>query len=236
MSYDTAEAVNGSPMTTITSLDQFLKVQLQEWGRTDAERKGARAAPVIAITREPGCEGEYIAGKLAEAFDLVLYDWEIVEQIAADAHVSEQAVASLGEQVGSQLNDWLDDFSGGAGISAQHYLQCLRKVLFTIAAHGKAVILGRGANFLLPSPNRTLGVCLVAPLENRARNIMQALGMSHAKALEHIARAEQEQRLWVREILHADINDAANYHLVINTALIKTETIVQIVRSTITTS
>jgi cytidylate kinase len=73
-------------------------------------------------------------------------------------------------------------------------------------------------------------VCLVAPLEARARNIMQTLRLTRENALRHIARTEREQRLWVRKNCNADIDDASHYHLVINTASVTAETIVQLVK------
>jgi len=220
-------------MTTIESLEQFRKVELQAWARHDDKQKIIRVRPVIAITRMPGCNGEFIARTLARVFGLVLHDWEIVEQIARDAHVSTQVVATLDKEVRSELDDWLAGFAGSSNLSSYNYIQCLRKVLFTIATHGNAVILGRGANFLLPPEKKTLGLCLVAPLEAKVKNVMQKFRLSREKALSYIVQTEREQCSWVKKHGQADINDAACYHLVINTALVKVATIVQLVKKII---
>ena len=220
----------GKHMTTIDSLERFLEVELQAWSGKDKTSKSIQRGPVIAITRQPGCDGESIAKTLAKKLGLVLYDWEIVEQIAKDTHVSQQVVATLGEQLRSELDDWLTGFGGTTRLSSHEYLQCLRKVLFTIAIHGNAVILGRGANFLIPSEKKTLGLCLVAPIEVRTANIMQTLKLSREETLKHIVRTERDQRLWIRKYGHADVNDDINYHMVINTALVTEETIVQLVK------
>lgn len=153
-----------------------------------------------------------------------------IHQIAKDTHVREQVVATLGEKLRSELEDWLDGFAGGNSLSTYQYMQSLRKVLFTVATHGNAVIFGRGANFLLPPEKITVGLCLVAPLEARVKNIMQTLCLSRENALKHITRTEREQRLWVRKNCVADIDDASHYHLVINTASVTAETIVQLVK------
>lgn len=219
-------------MITINSLDRFLEVQL-EARRRRGNRKAIQEGPVIAITREPGCNGESIAQTIAKELGLILYDWEIVVQIAKDAQVSERVVATLDEKLRSELEDWLDDYAGGAQLSARRYMQCLRSVLFTIAVHGNAVILGRGANFFLPPEKKTLGLSLVAPLEARVKNIMQALSLSQEKARKYIARIERDQRLWIRRYGHAEIADATCYHVVINTALVTPETIVRMVKGII---
>jgi len=220
-------------MTTIDVLKQFLDGQFQAWNRQDEEHQRAPAGPVIAITREPGCGGARIAQALAQELGLVLYDGKMVEEIAKDAHVSEQVVATLDEKVRSELDDWLSSFSGSTALSSTQYLQSLRRVLFAIATHGNAIILGRGANFLLPAEKKTLGICLVAPLERRILNIARELQLSPEDARRHIARTEKERRLLVKEIGCGDITDVTNYHIVINTALISDETIVQIAKEII---
>jgi cytidylate kinase len=218
-------------MIMVDSLERFIEVQLHEWGHRDGKPKAERAGPVIAITREPGSRGEIIAKKIAEEFGLVLYDWKIVEEIAKDSHVSERVVATLEENFRSELDDFLEGFSAKPGLSAHQYMQSLRKILFTVATHGNAVILGRGASFLLPQERRTLGLRFVAPLEVRVKNTMQALKLSHESALKEVTRTEKEQSQWVRTNCAARIDDASNYHMVINTALVTSDKVLQIVRS-----
>jgi cytidylate kinase len=216
-------------MSTIDSVERFLEVQVQEWGRR-SEKKIKKTGPVITVTRDAGCDSEAIMQLLAKKFDLVLYDWKIVEDIAQDAHVSEQAVATLDENFTSELNDWLIGFTQRPGFSSFQYMQSLRKVLFTLASHGDAIIVGRGANFLLPPEKRTLGLRFVAPMEVRVKNIMREFGLSEESAFAQISQTEHEQKLWIKKHAGADINDAGCYHLVINTALLTSETVVQIVK------
>jgi cytidylate kinase len=222
--------MKGESMTPINSLDRFLEVQLQTWCRKDEKQKNKRTGPVIAISREPGCDGEFLAQTIAKKFGLVLYDQKIVEEIAKDANVSELVVTTLDENLRSELDDWLVSFTEESSLSSSQYIRSLRKVLFTVATHGNVVFLGRGANFLLPPEKRTLGLRLVAPLETRVKNTMQELSLSKESALEQITRKEHEQQMWVRKHCDANIDDATNYHIVINTALVTPESIIQIVQ------
>lgn len=217
-------------MTTLRNFSQLPASGLRARAWMDAERRHRPAGPLIAVTREPGAGGEELAATLARELGYVLYDRELVEQIARDTRVSEQMVASLDEKVQSQLNDWLADFAGYSGLSSFQYMQSLRRILFAIAARGNAVILGRGGNFLLPPGKRTLGILFVAPLETRIRNIMKSLSLTRLEAREYIVQREHEQQAWVRIRCNADITDVTNYHLVINTAQVKPEVIVGIVR------
>lgn len=217
-------------MTTIDTLNKFLEIQFQSWGQNNKERKNFKAGPVIAISRMPGCDIDLIARRIAEEFGLVIYDSAIVEAIARDAKVSEQMVSTLEDNYRSELDEWLDAFTLGAVMSNDQYLLSLKKVLFTVAAHGSAVILGRGANFLLPPEKRTLGLYLVAPFEMRTATIMQTLNLPREAAQKHITHMEQEQRRWVKKFGCADVNGATNYHLVVNTAIVTPGAILQIVK------
>lgn len=220
-------------MTTTGMLGRFLEDQFRAWKRQDEELKQAPAGPVIAITREPGCGGELIARTLANELGLALYDGELVEQIAKDAHVSERVVATLDENLRSELEEWLMGFACGTSFSTTQYMHCLRSILFTIAAHGNAVIVGRGANFVLPAEKKTVGLSLIAPREHRILTIMQELRLSPEDARWHIIHTERDRLVMVKEMGHADIMDDTNYHVVINTALVSTKSIVEIVKEII---
>lgn len=189
----------------------------------------SRPTPVVTITLETGCEGESIAEKLSADLGFHLYSWELVEQIAKDAHVSTQLVSTLEEHVRSELADWLAEFQGGGNLPSQAYLESLKKVLFAIAAHGSAVIVGRGGNFILPQEKR-IGLCFVAPLDLRIKNTMKELGLSEKAAQAHIAKLEAEHRRMIKKYFQADPQDSTHYRLVVNTALVKPESIVQIVK------
>jgi cytidylate kinase len=216
-------------MDSLNFMDGFLKAQIPAWQLEKKHPTKSLVGPVITVSRQTGCGAEAIAQRIAKELGLTLYSWEIVEQIAKDAHVSEKVVSTLDEKDQSALNDWLASFEGDHGLSSYSYWECLRKVVFTIAAHGNAVILGRGGNFLLP-PGKKLGLCLVAPLDTRVRNVIEKLGLSEKQAREHITKTEQEHELFVREHFLTDIKDATHYHITINTALVKPETIVGIVK------
>jgi len=185
--------------------------------------------PIVTLTREPGSGGESIAETLSTELGMHLYDWELVEQIAKDEEVSTQLVSRLEETMPSDLEEWMDELLSERKLSSQAYIGSLKRVLLTIAIPGNAVIVGRGSNFFL-APNKKIGLCLVAPLNVRIKNTMKELGLSEKDARKHISKVEAEHRRLVNKYFQTDIGDSTHYHLVVNTALVKPETIVQIVR------
>ena len=223
-------------MTTIDALDRFLDGQFHAWNCQETAPKHNRPGPVVTISREPGCGGEGIAQTIAEALGLALYDGSIIEQVARDAHVSEKIVASLDENLRTELEEWLLSCGGDVQLTTHEYLHCLRSILFAVAAHGNAVIVGRGANFILPRTKKTVGLSLVAPLEVRVKNIAQELQVTPEDARKYIDRKDRERLALVRQMAHTDILDATHFHMVINTALVAPATIVQIVKAIIQAS
>ncbi len=213
---------------SVEEMNRLLRVRLEEW-RLGERKAHPRPSPVVTITREPGCGAESIAERLCSELGLHLYDWELVEQIAKDREVSAQLVAALERDPPSEFGDYLAELQGKQGLSTQEYLVSLKRVLLAIAVPGNAVIVGRGSNFFLP-PDKKLGLCFVAPLAVRIKNVMKELGLAEKDARKHISKLEGEHRKLVKKLFQADIRDPTQYHLVINTALVKPDTVVQMVK------
>jgi cytidylate kinase len=216
---------------SVEELGRLLRVRLEEW-RLREKAPQERRKPVVTITREPGSEGESIAERLSAELGMHLYNWELVEQIAKDEEVSTQLVSTLEKHPRSELEEYLDELLGDCKLPSQAYLGSLKRVLLTIAIPGNAVIVGRGSNFFLP-PDKKIGLCFVAPLDLRIKNTMKELGISEKGARKHISKLEGEHRKLVKKYFETDIRESAHYHLVVNTALVKPETIVQIVKTMI---
>lgn len=217
-------------------LNEIIDERIKEWksGETRYARKprgterGA-PGPVVTISREAGCDGHGIAELLAENLGLALYDKEIVEMIARDKEVATHVVSTLDEKGQSELMDWIGDTLTKPGLSSPAYFRSLKRVVFTIAAHGDAVILGRGANMLVP-PEKRIAIRLVAPLESRVKTVMAQMELTEKNARALVARLDEERRQFVRKYFDRDIDDPSLNDVIINTATVSPESIVDIVR------
>ena len=208
---------------SIKALRGMMEARVYEW-RQSEEKRPTQPGPIVTVSREEGCRGESISERVAAELGFHLYTWEIVEQIAKDEHVSVQVVSTLDEKARTELEDWLTGFQGTHNLSEYDYLRDLKRIAFAIAAHGNAMILGRGASFLLP-PEKRIALLFVSPIGVRIRNVMEERGLSEKQAREHIVKVEAEHRRFAKKYFQADIQDSAHYHLVINTALVKPDTI-----------
>ena len=218
---------------SLEELERLLTVRLEEWFLHEKNEQ-SQPKPVVTITQEPGCGAETIAERLCSELDLHLYDWELVEQIAKDEQVSAQLVSTLEKNPPSGFADFLAGLAPEYGLTSNRYISSLKRILLSIAVTGNAVIMGRGSNFFLP-PEKKIGLCFVAPLELKIENVMKELGVTEKEARGHVSKLEAEHRKLVKKYLQADIQDPIHYHLVINTSLVKPDTIVQLLRIMIQT-
>ena len=104
------------------------------------------------------------------------------------------------------------------------------RVIGAIGKHGHAVILGRGANFILPQED-ILRVRIVAPLEMRIKNMAEWSNLSLAKAKEQVFKIESDRRAFIMKYFYADIDDPVNNDIIINTKNTSIDAAVDIVKA-----
>ena len=112
--------------------------------------------------------------------------------------------------------------NSSSSISQSIVLVHLMKVINTIARHGRAVIVGRGANFIL-SPADRFSVRVVAPLDLRVKNVAEAYGTSVDEAKKRVLVRQSRRTAFVRQAYNEDINDPLNYDMVVNTGNLSIE-------------
>lgn len=210
------------------TIDQLVQEQLEKWKLDSDERRAAKA--VITISREPGCNGADIAAKLARGFKLDLYAGKIVEEVAKSARMTTAVIESLDEKNRSMLDDWIAMLDPSHSLGSYDYMRHVVKLMGTVARHGHAVILGRGGNFLI-EPERQLRLRIIAPLEMRIRNVMDKYGASRQDAEKRIKQVESDRKGYIHRYFKADIGDPIHYDLVINTAFIGDDVLIEITRA-----
>ncbi len=202
------------------SIEQIVDDQVKKWGFDRKTRAvGAQPITTVTVSRDPGSGGKLIAKGIAESLGFDLFHQEVIHDMAQSAKVSRRVMESLDERGLSMLEDWV-----AASIHDHHlwpdvYLQHLLKVIGTIGRHGKAVLVGRGANFVLP-PETTFRLRVIAPRDFRAQKVAEAFDMPLKDAKRRILKTESDRRAFIRKYFHKEIEDPINYDLVINTGTI----------------
>ena len=211
------------------SLDKIVEEQIRKWQIDQKKKDKKPIRSVITLSRLPGACGKSIARRLAEELKIDLFDREIVEKIVESSKARKWVVESLDEHDRSILNDWILTFGTKSMWSSYEYLQQLTKVVGTIGAHGNALIVGRGASFILPQ-EVCLRLLVVAPLQTRIENVAKAYGVSQAEAKRRVLLTESARRAYIRKYFNADMMDPLNFDLVLNTSNLTIDAAVNIVK------
>ncbi|HPL62569.1 MAG TPA: cytidylate kinase-like family protein [Syntrophales bacterium] len=198
------------------SLDKIIENQVRKWEVVQKKKYKKPIRPVITLSRLPGCGAREMAERIAEELKIDFWDDEIIEEIAKSSSVSRRVIESLDEQDRSILDDWMG-YLDESQMWSHEYFQHLTKVVGSIGAHGHALILGRGAGYILPV-EVSLRVLLVAPQDTRIRNVMEEHSCTEKEARASVRKTETERRGFIKKYFQADLTDPNNYDLTINTA------------------
>lgn len=213
------------------SREQLVDEQIAKWNRlrTKPRREILHVTEVITISREPGTFGTTIARNLAATMKMDFLSAELIKKVADSAQMSETVVASLDEKGIALIEDWLKMLFDTQHLWPDKYLKHLTKVISAIGIHGNAVIVGRGANYILP-PQETFRVRLIAPLQSRIANAAKGRALSHDAAEKYVIQTAANRKAFVEKYFHADINDTARYDTVIDTSRLGIEGAVETIK------
>jgi hypothetical protein len=174
----------------------------------------------VAISRETGSRGILVAQRLAQLLGWQLYQQESLEYLAQDPGVARELFDCLDHPglawVDAQINEW----SRQVPSSMVGSMRDLARVIFAIGARGRAVILGRGAGFLLPCPS-TLHVRVIAPLAERIAFLAQLERLTPEQSAEQVTARDERRSQFLASTLQRRPEDLYQYDVVINTALLR---------------
>jgi cytidylate kinase len=188
--------------------EQVRRSELGRWRNETGDR--LRPGPVVTISRSLGSGARLIARRLADELGYSLWDRELLDAMAHQAQVSLPVVESYDEKPSSFLGGLVHVALDDHAFTDFSYPEALARVTAEVAQHGYAIILGRGAGFLLPE---ALTVRIDASPAHRIRNLVRHEGLSPEAATARIARSDRERRDFLRTVFGHDRVAQASYDL-----------------------
>lgn len=202
-----------------------------------AESPKSAAHRFLTISREEGTMADEIAQALARRLGWRLYDRELVNQIANNSHLREELVRQLDERSYLAHDSIVDmvvhllKLPDSTAFDAQRYHEALLKTLVTVAAHGDAVIVGRGANFVLRWVSYGFHVRLIGSLETRIQRLSATWKVAPEIARERLLKVDAERRAFIQQHFQEDLDDPRFYAVVLNTDQLSMQQIVDTILS-----
>jgi cytidylate kinase len=203
--------------------EALINQQIQRWALELKAAKEAALAPrpapprrpILTVSRQLGSGGTEMAEILASRLGYQLFDREVIQAVARETGVQQQLIEALDERTRNGIEQWVDGVLHSRIFTSEDYIRSLGKVLITVACTGSAVIVGRGANFIL-SGEPGFHIRVVAGFDHRVRRLMRLQELERDEAEGMVRAADENRERFVKRYLHRDINDPTAYHVVMN--------------------
>lgn len=184
---------------------------------------------VITVGRQFGSGGRDVGEKIAKELGIPFYDKELVEMAAQKSDISKEALKEVDERATSSF---LYSLAGGnysmRGINAPLYYElpindklfiAQADVIKNVAKQGSCVIVGRCADYVLEDEENVdlMNIFVYASLDFRAKRVMNALGLSQAKARDRVTKTDKQRRVYYDYYTSKNWGVMSNYDLCLNT-------------------
>jgi cytidylate kinase len=221
--------------SSMRTRDSMVDERVRSWQLAQHEppsstRRRVAPRPIVTVSREAASGGTDLGRALAERLGYSFWDQELVHEIARLAKVPEQLVASLDENRRTAIEEFV---SGLIDARATHddYVAQLHRVVLALVERGGAVVVGRGAQFIV-RPENSLRVRVVAPFAQRVAFVMDREGLSQARAEARVREVEETRRSFTRKTFGVDVTDPSYYDVVINLGTVSIEQAVEVLAAT----
>jgi cytidylate kinase len=180
------------------------------------------AMAILTISREFRSGGQEIGTAVAERLG---YDYVGKERIIADLKKQGKRWIELLNEVDEDRPTLWDMFDW----EYQGLMALMESYIYDRAMDDRAVLVGRGANFLLEGISHGLRVRLTAPIEQRIDRVMRKDNLDRKNALLLIKKMDGDRTSFIRANFHRDWYDLTAYDMIFNTAVQSYEEISDIV-------
>lgn len=179
-------------------------------------KKEEKPPPVITISREKRAGGRTTAFLVAKKLGgkWRVYHKEIIDRITKEARLEKKLVEEIDERRLPFVETLINDFFGKRYLSLSSYYKHLVKVILAIAQRGYAIIVGRGAEYLLP---HALKIRIIGDMDQRIKWCMEYDKLSREKAIERLKKFDEERIDFIKTVYNHDPRKAHHYDLVIRT-------------------
>lgn len=188
-------------------------------------------ARLLTISHLYGSGGSLIARDLGRRLQWTVWDKEFVRQIASRYEVAEEYVDAKDERVDSFIERMVGLFGMGGFESAYQIppplwlndaqlARMTQTLIEDVAKEGRAIIVGRGAQYILAGRQDVLHVFILAPLEARIERVMQNEGLARDAAEQRITGMDRIRADYAHKFYHADWHHPSHYHLSIDSGVL----------------
>ena len=215
----------------MTSIEAIINRQLLKW---ELEKKQAEETkevrpepnPIVTISRQTGSRGSYFGSRLAQKLGYQRLHHEAIDIICRSSGYRRRVIESLDEHFRGNMDLAMESIMTGQSVDHSDYARHLCQMVLSMSQLGGVVVMGRGGSFIL-GPMRGFHSRIVCPFKKRVENLMKYKQFPYEEAEQVIAVSDRERRQFIKKLFNVDNNDPHYYDMVLNTALIDIEDLVE---------
>ena len=148
---------------------------------------------IISVGREFGSGGHIVAQKIAEHYDIPIFNKELLEEMARKEGYSEKALEKYDEKPVNFGFMPLPYAGGNIPIEQEIAMKQFEFIKNKADAGESFVIVGRCADYILRNHANAISVYLYASKEECLRHEMEYMGYTQGQAMKEIKRMELQK-------------------------------------------
>jgi len=176
----------------------------------------------IALSREAGARGAIVARKVGELLGWQVFDQELLDFLVNDDAAREQLLADVPAGAREWADAQLSRLREEGKLNVEADTIPMVRLMLTIAARGEAVIVGRGAGFLLPTET-TLHARIVATLDSRLAYISESQRLTQNEANVELQSRDHQRTQFLDRTFRRAPTDPYSYDLILNSTRLGVE-------------
>lgn len=196
--------------------------------------------PVITVSRQFGAGGKTLTQLLSDKLGYAVVYEEIIEALAERSKISVQGVKSFEAEGIDKAAKGTGFFSSKRFVEriletkrkymdGESYVALLKDIIPEIAGKGNAIILGRGAQFILKGHPETFHVLLVAERPDRIRFMQEQYKLNQADAEAAVMRQSKRRLKLMKLFHHEDYDQPFYYDMVLNMSRVQLDEAVKLI-------
>lgn len=199
-------------------MDRIVNKAIQKSQEKRVEKLKIRSwAPDITIDRDPGSGGRLIAKKIANKLGWQLFDKTLVLKLSKELDIPVEEFADVDEHSRNWFSDLFHSVVNPDYVSDTRYIFYLKKFLNRAAQEGDLIILGHGANNILP-PDKCLRVRITGSFAQRVANTLKYEKKgTYEETYSWVQKIEKQYRQFTSQYFGTNPHNPWNYDLVIST-------------------
>jgi len=216
---------------------QYIGSLVDQWERLGKEkRKVDGTHPFVTISRQVGCMGFDVGLKLSQQLEQkdpsgtawMVYDKEIVQQIAEKLKISERLVEILTERSYNRISDYMDSFFKG-----RPTIDTVQKesasIVRGLCEKGHSIVIGRGGCVIGAEAQGGFHLRLIAPGSWRVEQTAAAHNLSQEEAGQRVRLLDAEREEHFEKLYGRSISDPDLYDLILNESRFSPDQLIDIV-------